>query len=70
VNRQRDFKTNEFDRKVDATDRTKTSEEIAKEESEHLHELETRRLARMNGDFDDEDLSDIDSDNENDAKTK
>ena len=42
-----------------ATDRTKTPEEIAKEESERLHELETRRLARMNGDFKEDDLSDI-----------
>ena len=42
-----------------ATDRTKTPEEIAKEESERLHELETRRLARMNGDFEEDDLSDI-----------
>merc|ERR1712176_1131785 len=36
------------DRKVKATDRTKTPEELAKEEAERLHELETRRLARMN----------------------
>lgn len=42
-----------------ATDRTKTPEEVAKEESERLHELETRRLARMNGDFEEDDLSDI-----------
>lgn len=42
-----------------ATDRTKTSEEIAKEELERLHELETRRMARMNGDFEEDDLSDI-----------
>ena len=28
-----------FDRKVKATDRTKTPEEIAKEEAERLHEL-------------------------------
>jgi nucleolar protein 14 len=42
-----------------ATDRTKTPEEIAKEESERLHEMETRRLARMNGDFEQDDLSDI-----------
>jgi len=51
-----------FERKVKATDRTKTPEEIAKEEAEKLHELETRRLARMNGDFDDDDLSDISDD--------
>lgn len=42
-----------------ATDRTKTPEEIAKEEAERLHELETRRLARMNGDFEEDDFSDI-----------
>jgi nucleolar protein 14 len=45
--------------KVQAVDRTKTPEEIAQEEADRLHELETRRLARMNGDFDDDDLSDI-----------
>ena len=48
-----------FERRVKATDRVKTPEEIAKEESERLHELETRRLARMNGDFQDDDLSDV-----------
>ena len=53
-----------FERKVKATDRTKTPEEIAKEEAEKLHELETRRLARMNGDFDEDDLSDISDDEE------
>ncbi|KAL3938332.1 MAG: hypothetical protein SGARI_001782 [Bacillariaceae sp.] len=42
-----------------ATDRTKTPEEIAKEEAERLHEQETRRLARMNGDFEEDDFSDI-----------
>jgi nucleolar protein 14 len=47
------------DRKVKATDRIKTPEEIAQEEAERLHELETRRLARMNGEFDDDDFSDI-----------
>jgi nucleolar protein 14 len=41
-------------RKVAATDRTKTPEEIAQEEAERLRQLETRRLARMNGDIDDE----------------
>ena len=45
-----------------ATDRTKTQEEIAKEEAERLQELETKRLARMNGDFEDDDLSDVQSD--------
>ena len=42
------------ERKVAATDRTKTPEEIAKEEAERLQQLETRRLARMNGEFDDD----------------
>eukprot|EP00804_Cyclotella_cryptica_P013687 CCRYP_016131-RA/>CCRYP_016131-RA protein AED:0.07 eAED:0.07 QI:308/1/1/1/0.66/0.42/7/2083/1063 len=51
-----------FERKVKATDRTKTPEEIAKEEADRLHKLETRRLARMNGDFDEDDLSDISDD--------
>jgi nucleolar protein 14 len=55
-----------FERKVKATDRTKTPEEIAKEEADRLHELETRRLARMNGDFENDDFSDI-SDDDGDA---
>lgn len=56
------------DRKVAATDRTKTPEEIAKEEADKLHALETRRLARMNGDFDKhDDLSDVDDDDDDDA---
>ena len=52
-----------------ATERTKTPEEIAKEEAERLHELETKRLARMNGDFEKDDLSDI-SEDEGDSKKK
>ena len=52
-----------LDRKVAAVDRVKTPEEIAKEEAERLNELETRRLARMNGEYVDDDFSDI-SDNE------
>ena len=55
----REMKTYLFERRVKATDRTKTPEEIAKMEAERLHELETRRMARMNGDFEDDDLSDI-----------
>ena len=51
-----------MERKVKATDRTKTPEEIAKEEAERLHELETRRLARMNGDFENDDFSDVSDD--------
>lgn len=58
-----------FDRRVKATDRTKTGEEIAKEEADRLHELETRRLARMSGDFDNDDFSDL-SDDEDDKKRK
>lgn len=58
-----------FERKVKATDRTKTPEEIAKEEADRLHELETRRMARMNGDFDQDDLSDI-SDDEMEGKRR
>jgi nucleolar protein 14 len=47
------------ERKVAATDRTKTPEEIAKEEADRLHLLETRRIARMSGDIDEnDDLSD------------
>ena len=55
----KEMKTYLFERRVKATDRTKTPEEIATEEAERLHELETRRLARMNGDFDNDDFSDI-----------
>lgn len=57
------------ERKVKASDRTKTPEEIAKEEAERLHKLETRRLARMNGDFEGDDFSDL-SDNETKRKNK
>ncbi len=49
-----------------ATDRTKTPEEIAKGRADELHALESRRLARMAGDFLSEDeFTDIsDDDNE------
>jgi hypothetical protein len=51
---------------VKATDRTKTPEEIAKGRADELHALESRRLARMAGDFlsEDEftDISDDDDD--------
>jgi nucleolar protein 14 len=59
-----------FERKVAATDRTKTPEEIAKEKADELHELESKRLARMSGDFDPkDDLSDVESSSdEEDAK--
>lgn len=53
-----------------ATDRTKTPEEIAKEEAQRLHELETRRMARMNGDFDEDDFSDISIDDYRGSKTR
>lgn len=56
--------------KLKATDRTKTPEEVAKEEAERLHELETRRLARMNGDFEEDDFSDISDDEGDDAAKK
>jgi nucleolar protein 14 len=49
------------ERKVAATDRTRTPDEIAQDEADRLHELETRRLARMNGDqvSDDDEVSNI-----------
>ena len=59
-----------FERKVKATDRTKTPDEIAKEEADRLHELETRRLARMNGDFDNDNFSDISDDEAKSKKSK
>ena len=68
---QREMKQLMMKPKRKATDRTKTPEEIAKEESERLHELETKRMARMNGDFlSDDDLSDISSADENDISSK
>jgi nucleolar protein 14 len=48
-----------LERKVKATDRTKTAEEIARQAADQLHELETRRLARMNDDFENDALDDI-----------
>jgi nucleolar protein 14 len=67
----REMKQYQFmERKVQATDRTKPPEEIAKEEADRLHELETRRLARMNGDFDDDNFSDIESGDEDDGGKK
>jgi len=50
-----------FERKVQATDRTKSPEEIAAEKAQELHELERKRIARMNGHFEKDDLSDLDS---------
>ena len=52
-----------FERKVKATDRTKPPEEVAKDEADRLHALESKRLARMAGDLLSEDeLSDISGD--------
>ena len=65
---QREMKALMMKPKSKATDRTKTPEEVAKEEAERLHELETKRMARMNGDFlSDDDFSDISSGDENDG---
>ncbi|KAL7536701.1 hypothetical protein ACHAXR_007349 [Thalassiosira sp. AJA248-18] len=62
-----------FERRVAATDRTKTPEELAKNEADKLHALESKRLARMAGDFlsEDEfsDVSEDDGDN-NDKRRK
>jgi nucleolar protein 14 len=66
----KEMKTYLFERKVKATDRTKTPEEVAKQEAERLHKLETRRLARMSGDFDEDDLTDISDDESNKYKNK
>ena len=63
----KEMKTYLYERKVKATDRTRTPEEIAKQEADQLHEQETKRLARMNGDFEHDELSDI-SDNEEDTR--
>lgn len=52
-------------KKVKATDRIKTVEEIAKDEYIRLHDLEKHRLARMNGE-DIEDIDDIDDNDDND----
>ncbi|GMH82023.1 hypothetical protein TrST_g3243 [Triparma strigata] len=52
-----------FEKKSKASDRTKTIDEIRKEEAEELKEKEERRLKRMKGDFEGDDLSDVE-DNE------
>jgi nucleolar protein 14 len=44
-----------FEARVQASDRTKTPEEIAKNEKERLEELESDRLKRMKGDADNSD---------------
>ena len=51
-----------FEKRMAATDRTKTPEELAQEAAERLHELEKKRLARMAGE--DDDLSDVMSDDD------
>lgn len=57
-----------FTKKVKATDRTRTPEELAKEQAMKLHALESKRLARMAGDFLSEDeFSDISDDDEGDS---
>lgn len=66
----KEMKTYLFERKVKATDRIKTPEEIAKEAADKLHELETRRIARMNGDFEDDELTDISDDEDKKGKKK
>ncbi|GMH68325.1 hypothetical protein TrRE_jg8544, partial [Triparma retinervis] len=48
-----------FEKKGAATDRTKTQEEVALEREEKLREMEERRIKRMNGDFSDDDMSDV-----------
>jgi nucleolar protein 14 len=59
----KELKTFQFaSTKVKATDRTKTAEELAKDEAERLQELETRRIARMNGEFDSDSLADVSDD--------
>jgi len=59
----KEMKTYLFERKVKATDRTKMPEEIAKNEADRLHAMESKRLARMAGDFLSEDeFSDISED--------
>ena len=46
-----------------ATDRTKTPEEIAKTRADELHAMESKRLARMAGDFlSDDEFSDVSDD--------
>jgi len=46
-----------YSAKARASDRTRTQAEIAQEEAERLQELEAKRLARMNGEFDADDDS-------------
>jgi len=53
-----------FDKKAKATDRTKTPEELAKEEHSRLEELERKRINRMNWVFDGDDVSDVEMDSD------
>jgi nucleolar protein 14 len=65
---EKEMKTYLFERKVKATDRTKTPEEIAKAKADELHAMESKRLARMAGDFlSDDEFSDV-SDDEDGGK--
>ncbi|KAI1808286.1 Nop14-like protein [Daldinia bambusicola] len=59
------------DRRAQPTDRTKTDEERAEEESRRLRELEEKRLKRMRGEevSDDENEEDVDNDKSNDQPT-
>lgn len=51
----RDVRQLAFERRAVPSDRTKTEEELAKEESDKRKELERKRLARMNGELDESD---------------
>ncbi|KAI8965965.1 Nop14-like protein [Daldinia sp. FL1419] len=59
------------DRRAQPTDRTKTDEERAEEESKRLRELEEKRLKRMRGEevSDDEEEEDVDMDQSDDQPT-
>jgi nucleolar protein 14 len=58
-----------FEARVQASDRTKTPEEIAKNEKERLEELENDRLKRMKGETD-ADNSDDDESNGKSGNSK
>ena len=66
----KEMKTYLIERKVRATDRTRTPEEIAKQEADQLYKQETNRLARMNGDFEHDELSDISDNKEDNRRNK
>jgi nucleolar protein 14 len=56
--------------KAKASDRTKTPEEISKDTADKLQELETRRLARMKGEFENDSLDDISDEEGTGAKRR